>query len=209
MPFNTGRIVQSQLAKPCVGTEELFDDCIKTSKISDTQITSQKIVNWSVGYLHLKHLQSSWAISVPGGTTASVTLTDFAFFPRQRTQSSQLHIWMYWPADYPVEQHLIFARNNSGSNLYWWGSYYYVTSSEQMVEVYRDISTNNIMGVYVTEKGNDNGVRYYNNNIEISVKREVYNYINTPNLFEDKICKLTASKIINNLLEKKAIDERD
>jgi len=223
MPFNTGRIVQSQLAKPCVGTEELFDGCITqlkltsnciinnhltngcvaTHNIVDGNITQVKLASNSVGINQLKTSTGTWSLLVSG--IASVNLVDYSFFPKQRTSNENILLWYYMY--YTSEAYILFSQGSGG---YWYGTYRYVTASEQIVEVYRDISTNKVIGVHVTERGNDNSVHYYNNNkIEISVRKEVYNYINTPNLFEEKICKLTATKIMNNLLEEKVIDERD
>ena len=231
MPFNTGTIVKSQLAKPCVGAEELItgsitnshltNGCVAfwniinehviTEKIGNSQITQAKLASSSVGTSQLKTSLGSWSISVPpSGGISSVNLVNFSFFPRQRTQYSNHFIWHSWIGNFSNEEYRIFSRNSEEISSNWNGSYYYVTASEQIVEVYRDISTNRVIGAHVTEKGNENSVHYFNNNkIEILVKREIYNYLNTPNLFEQKVCKLTATKIMDNLLEEKAIDERN
>jgi len=187
MPIGVGIITQTQLAKPCVGQNELINACITQSK--------------------LKTSTGTWSIYVSTGEYAGVDLVDYTFLPKQRVLTTTHYIWV---AIYVTEELYRIFSYNSGSPSYWYGTYRYVTASEQIVEVYRELSTDRVIGVHVTEKGNENSVHYFDNNkVEISVKREVYNYVNTPNLFEEKFCILSATKIMNNLLENKVIYERN
>jgi len=210
MPFNTGTIVKSQLAKPCVGTEELLDGCITNNKLTSDCVITENIANASISQPKLKTWMGTWSINVPANTHGTVYLTDYSFFPRQRVQHEYHLLWHVNWGNFPTEQYVIFTFNGYSQASTWTGSYRYILASEQIVEVYRDILTNKVIGVHVTERINEHSVRLFDKNrIEISVKREVYNYLNTPNLFDQKLCILSATKIMNNLMEEKAIDERN
>ncbi len=122
-------------------------------------------IDASVSRVKLKTSTGTWSIFMSPVTYFSVELVDYSFFPKQKANNSAVLLWGSTGAPIDIERYIIFAYNSNATDAFtWYGTYRYVTASEQIIDLIVNPETQKIIGVHITEKGNEGSMKIYDKN---------------------------------------------
>lgn len=149
----------------------------------------------------LKMTQGSWSQSILSGDFASINMVEYSHYPAMKGSSTDT-VGVFkdradndapmLPSSYAFH---MWAHSPSGSRT-WYGQYYYHASSEQIIEVYKNLA-GDVIGIHVTEKGNEKSMKFLSGGVELSVTRKVFSVGTNPELFfvKQKQVKYSAESI--------------
>ena len=158
----------------------------------------------------LKFAGGSWDITMSGESSASVQLTAYSHWPQTRSDTTDAIInfggsGVYLPTTYSYQ---LWVENPAGGSCTWYGIYDYHAASEQIMEVYYD-TKGKIIGIHVTEKGNENSVGFYDPKLKkIIPSKKVFTKIDIPEFFEEGICKYRAEILFGDEKKKNLIKQK-
>lgn len=156
----------------------------------------------------LKFSTGSWDLSIGALSYGSVEIVEYSHWPKIKgSVDIQLFGGGAGPPLSGTYLHRVWAYNSNGSlSKDWQGEYRYHSASEQIIEILKDLS-GNILGVHVTEKGNENSIGLFNKDgMPIPTTNEILTVDTNPSLFiseKDKRCKLNAQSLDKNKLKLK------
>ena len=156
----------------------------------------------------LKFAEGSWDIIISADNFASVGLTAHSHWPQMRSDTTDAIInfggdnGICLSATYSYQ---FWAYNSALASYHWYGIYDYHAASEQIMEVYYN-TKGEIIGIHVTEKGNENFVEFYDPKLKkIISNKKVFTKIDIPEFFEKGICKYRAEILFGDEKKKKLI----
>lgn len=120
----------------------------------------------SVGLINqamLKVADGTWSQAVVAGAGVSINLLNYAHFPKQASDvANQLFNFPDISIFLPTSQgYFLSCQNNDTSSRTWSGTYTYHSSSERIIDLIVDKVTKKIIGIHITEKGNENSMRQF------------------------------------------------
>ena len=162
----------------------------------------------------LKFAEGSWTVTISGGGYASVQLVAHSHWPQTSSNNVDTivnfggSVGVALPTTYSY-QFWVANINEYNNPANWLGIYDYHAASEQILEVYYDIKGGKIIGIHVTEKGNENSVKFYDPKLkEIISHKKVFTKIDIPEFFEENICKYRAEILFGDEKKKKLIKQK-
>ena len=145
---------------------------------------------------------SGWGLLLQANQRGEIVIPQNSHFPVYRSEITGLSVWQSGIADVNTNRGRIFALNTATTSLHWMGSSYSHVNSEQIIDIVKD-NNNKILGIYITEKGNEHSINILNeNNKPLQLIEEILTYETHPKYFnEDKECIFTINEILKELKE--------